>query len=179
MRIHAHGTGATVLELMVTLAVAALLATTGVPSFQAYLQRQHVTAAVNRLHHDLAFARSQAVYRNAVVIACPGDPETGCSPGSDWSAGWIVFEDADGDQALSAAETVARHAQLAEDVRIVNSAGRSAVRFFPDGSAPGSNTSLSLCGRNGPPGARKLVVSNIGRIRRDTWPDLDPARCPS
>ena len=77
MRIHAHGTGATVLELMVTLAIAAILVTTGVPSFQNYLLRQHVRAAVNQLHHDLMLARSEAVYRNAVVIACPGAPESG------------------------------------------------------------------------------------------------------
>ena len=106
MRIHAHGTGATVLELMVTLAIAAILVTTGVPSFQNYLLRQHVRAAVNQLHHDLMLARSEAVYRNAVVIACPGAPESGCASGPDWSSGWIVFEDGDGDRALSVGEAV-------------------------------------------------------------------------
>jgi type IV fimbrial biogenesis protein FimT len=179
MHIHAHGTGATVLELMVTLAIAAILVTAGVPSFQHYLHRQHVKAAVNQLHHDLMLARSEAVYRNAVVIACPGAPDRGCALGPDWSSGWIVFEDSDGDRTLSGDEAVIRHGQLLQTVRVETTSGRGPLRFFPDGSAPGTNMSISLCGRGGPPDARKLVVSNIGRIRRDTWPDLDASRCPT
>jgi len=179
MKIHAHGTGATVLELMVTLAIAAILVTAGVPSFQGYLLRQHVRTAVNQLHHDLMLARSEAVYRNSVVIACPGAPEVGCADQPDWSDGWIVFEDADGDRALSASETVIRYGQLMQEVQVLTTSGRGPLRFFPDGSAPGTNMSISLCGQSGPPDARKLVVSNIGRIRRDTWPDLDASRCPA
>jgi type IV fimbrial biogenesis protein FimT len=178
MNIRAHGTGTTVLELMVTLAIAAVLVTAGLPSFQWYLHRQHVRAAVNQLHHDLLLARAEAVYRNAIVIACPGAPGSGCANGPDWSGGWIVFEDGDGDRALSAMEPVIRHGQSLQDVRILTTSGRGPLRFFPDGDAPGTNMSISLCGRDGPSGARKLVVSNIGRIRRDTWPDLDPSRCP-
>ncbi len=179
MHIHAHGTGVTVLELMVTLAITAILLTAGVPSFQQYLYRQHVRAAVNQLHADLMLARAEAVYRNVIVIACPGAPGTGCMIGADWSGGWIVFEDRDGDRSLSAGETVLRHGQLMQDVRILTTAGRGPLRFFPDGSAPGTNMSISLCGQDGPAGARKLVVSNIGRIRRDTWPDLEADRCPA
>jgi len=179
MPIHAHQAGVTALELMVTLAIAAVLLATGVPSFRQYLHRQHVKAAVTRLHHDLMAARAAAVHRNAIVIACPGDPGSGCAEGSDWSGGWIIFEDNDGDLGLSGAEAVMRHGQLAERVRIEATAGRRRLRFFPDGSAPGSNVSISLCGPNGPPDARRLVVSNIGRIRREPWPDLDPSRCPA
>ncbi|MEJ2385401.1 MAG: GspH/FimT family pseudopilin [Xanthomonadales bacterium] len=179
MQIHAHGTGATVLELMVTLTIAAILLVAGVPSFQHYLHRQHVRAAIEQLHHDLMLARSEAVYRNAIVIACPGAPESGCAMGSDWSPGWIVFEDSDGDRTLSGDETVIRYGQLMQTVHVLTTAGRGPLRFFPDGSAPGTNMSISLCGLGGPPDARKLVVSNIGRIRRDTWPDLDASRCPA
>ena len=179
MRIHAHGTGATVLELMVTLAIAAILVTTGVPSFQNYLLRQHVRAAVNQLHHDLMLARSEAVYRNAVVIACPGAPESGCASWPDWSSGWIVFEDGDGDRALSVGEAVIRQGQLMQEVTVLTTSGRGPLRFFPDGSAPGTNMSISLCGLSGPADARKLVVSNIGRIRRDLYPGIDPSLCPA
>lgn len=179
MDLRAHGTGASVLELMVTLAIAAILVTAGVPSFQHYLLRQHVRAAVNQLHHDLMLARSEAVYRNAIVIACPGSPDSGCTSGPDWSGGWIVFEDSDGDRALSRTEPVIRNGQLMQAVRVLTTSGRGPLRFFPDGSAPGTNMSISLCGLSGPADARKLVVSNIGRIRRDTWPDLDSGRCPT
>jgi len=63
-------------------------------------------------------------------------------------------------------------------MRILGSAGRADIRFFTDGSAPGSNGSITFCGPGGPAQARKLIISNLGRIRRETVPDLDLAKCP-
>ena len=184
MGIHGHGTGAryetgiTLLEMMVTLGIAAILLLTGVPALQQFNMKQRMKAAVAGLHNDLVMARSEAVYRNAVVVACPGSPEDGCSGGSDWSQGWIVFDDANGDRQRQDAEDMVRHGQAREQIAILAPASRTELRFFPDGSAPGSNVSISLCGLDGPPGARKLVISNIGRIRRDRFASLDPGRCP-
>lgn len=182
MQPHYQGTrtqnGLTVLELMVTLSIATILLTTGIPSLQQFSHRQHMKSALTRLHQDLLMARSQSVYRNTIVVACPGDPGEGCIGQPTWSKGWIVFEDENHDLDRQADEPLIRHGQALEEVEILNSTGRSEIRFFPDGSTPGTNTSLSLCGQEGPAGARKLIISNIGRIRRDTWPDIDPSRCP-
>jgi type IV fimbrial biogenesis protein FimT len=185
MGIHGHGTGQkhqgafTVLEMMVTLTIAAILLAAGVPSFQQFLAQQRMRAAINSLHIDLLSARSQAVYRNAVVVACPGNPQSGCSGASNWSAGWIIFEDENRDRHHQDGEPLLRHGQEHAHIEIHGPAQRTEVRFFPDGSAPGSNASMSLCGTDGPPGARKLVISNIGRIRRETFEELDPAFCPT
>ena len=185
MGIHGHGTGQkfqgafTVLEMMVTLAIAAILLATGVPSFQQFLTQQRMRVAVSSLQMDLLAARSQAVYRNAVVVACPGAPENGCSGASDWTGGWIIFEDENRDRQHQDDEPLLRHGQQHAQIEIHGPAQRTEVRFFPDGSAPGSNASMSLCGSDGPRGARKLVISNIGRIRVDTFEALDPAFCPA
>lgn len=179
MNIHAHGTGITVLELMVTLAVMAILLAVAVPSYDSFINRQRMKAAVAGLHHDLMAARSQAVYRNAIMVACPGHPASGCSGASDWSNGWIVFEDFDGDRRRSESERLLRHSRPPAAIKVHAPASRPALRFFPDGSTPGSNANIGLCGNDGPEGARKLVVSNIGRVRRDTFPGIDPALCPS
>ena len=136
-------------------------------------------AAISGLHMDLQAARSQAVFRSAEVIACPGAPDSGCSGGSDWSDGWIVFEDANGDQHRQEEEPLLRHGQGVEQISIRAPASRPQIRFFPDGTTPGSNGSIGLCGRDGPEGARRLVVSNIGRIRRELYPDIDPSLCPA
>ena len=179
MDIHGHGTGFTVFELMVTLAAAAILLGLAVPSYESFINRQHMKAAVAGLHNDLLAARSQAVYRGMIVVACPGGPATGCSGLSDWSGGWIVFEDQNGDRQLDAGEPLLRHGQPPRAVLIRAPSSRPELRFFPDGSTPGSNGSIGLCGRAGPAGARRLVISNIGRIRRDVYPGIDPARCPT
>jgi type IV fimbrial biogenesis protein FimT len=102
----------------------------------------------------------------------------GCSGASDWSQGWIVFGDANGDRQRQNGETLLRHGQWVERLRITGSAGRSSIRFYADGSAPGSNAGIAFCGPGGPAQARRLVVSNVGRIRREDYPEIDPADCP-
>lgn len=185
MHIHGHGTGFrrraafTVLELLITLAIAAILLVVGVPSFQQFTWRQHVQAAVGNLHSDLLLARSEALYRNTSVVACPGDTAAGCSGSSDWSDGWIVFADLNDDRQRQPDEAVLRRGQVFEQLAVAGNAGRSSIRFLPDGSAPGSNGTIGFCGPGGPPQARKLVISNTGRIRRDLYPDVDPALCPA
>jgi len=178
MDVHGHGTGVTVLELMLTLAIAAVLLGLAIPAYETFINRQRMRAAVTGLHGDLLAARSQAVFRGVAVIACPGAPTDGCSGTSDWSAGWIVFEDLDGDREHDTDEPLLRHGRPPEAIAIFTPASRAALRFLPDGSTPGSNASISLCGRGGPAKARKLVISNIGRIRRDRYPNVIEANCP-
>ena len=173
-----QSSGFTVLELLVTLSIAAILLAAGVPSLQQFTWRQHMKAAVGSLHNDLLLARSEAVFRNLETVACPGDPASGCAGTSDWSRGWIVFGDGNGDRQRQLSETLLRHGQGFERVRIVGSSGRSSVRFFADGSAPGSNGSIAFCGDGGPPQAWRLVVSNVGRVRAAEYPEIDPAACP-
>lgn len=177
MHIHAHGTGTTVLELMAALAIAAILLALAVPSYESFTNRQRMKAAVAALHNDLAAARAEAVHRNAVVQACPGAPLAGCTGGNNWSGGWIVFEDDNGDRAHQDTEALLRHGMPHKGISIHAPSSRPELRFFPDGSAPGSNVSIGLCGRDGAEHARRLVISNIGRIRRDTFPGIDPTLC--
>ena len=184
MRIHRHGTcqkypsGFTVLELMITVSVACILLLTALPSLTQFSRLQKMKASIGQLQNDLLMGRSEAVARNASTVACPGSPASGCSGGSDWSDGWIVFADDNGDQQHQAGEPLIRHGQPYENINILGSKGRREVRFFPNGSAPGSNGSITFCGTGGPMEARKLVISNPGRIRRDTATDIDPVKCP-
>ena len=183
MDIHGHGTGTrrragfTVLELLVTLTIAAILLVTGAPTFQQFTWKQRMRAAVGHLHNDLLVARSEAVFGSVSTVACPGAPRTGCADSTDWSRGWIVFSDLNGDQQRQPEEAVLRHGQALEALAITGTRGRDRVRFLPDGSAPGSNGTIGFCGLGGPERARKLVISNIGRIRRDRYPGIDPERC--
>jgi type IV fimbrial biogenesis protein FimT len=150
---------------------------TGAPTFQQFTWKQQMRAAMGNLHNDLLVARSEAVFRNVSTVACPGEPRTGCAESTDWSRGWIVFADLNSDQQRQAEETVLRHGQAFEALAITGSRGRDHVRFLPDGSAPGSNGTIGICGLGGPAQARKLVISNIGRIRRDLYVGIDPERC--
>jgi len=185
MQIQGHGTACrfepafTVLELMITLSIVSILLLSGVPAFQQYTQQQRMKAAVASLHNDLMMGRSEAVILDTRVVGCPGSPTEGCSGANDWSAGWIVFADSNADRQRQPGETLVRRGQGLENLNIYSSVGRLNIRFFPDGSAPGSNGSITFCGLGGPDKARKLVISNMGRIRRDSAAGLDESLCPT
>lgn len=63
----AKGAGFTLVELMVTLAVAAILLTVGVPSFRQLIISNRLTAAANDMVVAINVARSEAIKHNAAV----------------------------------------------------------------------------------------------------------------
>ena len=175
----AHSTkGFTLLELLLVISISAILLIIGIPAFQGFGMRQRMSAAIDMLHTHLAFARNEAIRFNTHVIVCPGNLEQGCSDNSDWSDGWIVFSDVNGDRQYQATETIHRVETGLEQMVIHSSSGRRNLHFYPNGSAPGSNGSITFCDSRGPASARKLVISNIGRIRRTEAPELDERHCP-
>ena len=80
--------GFTLIELMVTVSVLALLLGIGVPSFRATIQGNRVTAVSNDLVAALQFARSEAVRRGENVTLCSSNDQVTCSGG--WVDGWVV-----------------------------------------------------------------------------------------
>jgi type IV fimbrial biogenesis protein FimT len=86
--------GFTLLELMITLAVLAILTAIAVPSFQTLLERNRLTSATNDLLGALMMARSNAVTRRVITRVCPSTNASTCATGTvNWATGWIVTED--------------------------------------------------------------------------------------
>lgn len=70
------------------MAIAAVIAFVGVPSFKELLQNNRVATQTNRLVGSLHLARSEAVKRNAAVMLCPLGENNQC--GDEWKLGWMV-----------------------------------------------------------------------------------------
>lgn len=91
--------GFTLIELMVTISVLAILITIAIPSFTATINRNRLATSANGLVGGFQLARSEAVRRGGRVVLCPtaslGPGTPTCSPGS-WEK-WIVFLDQNGD----------------------------------------------------------------------------------
>lgn len=97
--------GFTLIELLVTVAVAAILAVVAVPGFQALFQGNRAATQTNNLVSALNFARSEAIRRGTTVALCPSADQATCTGATDWTTGWIVFDDADGnDQPADASD---------------------------------------------------------------------------
>ena len=95
--------GFSLLELMVTVAIMAILGTLAVPSFQTLLQANKTRAVASELLASLNLARSEAARRGQPVSVCPSSNGSSCATGStDWDKGWIVFVNEDGASERSA-----------------------------------------------------------------------------
>jgi type IV fimbrial biogenesis protein FimT len=82
--------GFTLYELMVTLAVASVILSFGVPGFQNFVQNSRSVTHSNDLVTALNLARSEATRRGAPVDICASTDGTTCSGSTDWSTGWVV-----------------------------------------------------------------------------------------
>ncbi|MCG9711316.1 GspH/FimT family pseudopilin [Shewanella insulae] len=83
--------GFTLVELMVTIAVAAILLTIGVPSLTSMYEQIRVNTNVEKIHDLFAFARNQAISYGATVNVCSFATATSCGTSTDWSNGIRVY----------------------------------------------------------------------------------------
>lgn len=94
--------GFTLVELMITLAIAAILLTIGVPSFNTLMQNSRLTTSTNDLIGALNLARSEAVTRELRVTVCKSADQATCNTSvTGWQQGWIVFTDENSNAAFN------------------------------------------------------------------------------
>lgn len=84
--------GFSLLELMITLAVIAILLVIAVPSFRDVMHRSQVSSASNELLSSLSYARTEAITRGQLVSMCPSaNGATTCATDGAYETGWIVY----------------------------------------------------------------------------------------
>ena len=93
--------GYSLYELVITIGVVALVMSLGVPSFGRMLANHRLKVEVDALFHAVHLARKESVVRRRAVTLCPSHDGQNCSPGFDWSAGWIMFVNLDRDAPAS------------------------------------------------------------------------------
>ncbi|MDH3872280.1 MAG: GspH/FimT family pseudopilin [Gammaproteobacteria bacterium] len=99
-------TGFTVIELMVTLAVALVLVTMAVPAFNTFMQNNRITAQANDLLTAINASRDEALKRRATVTICSSSDGSSCT--GNWHDGWIVFTDDNADSVVNGTDQVLR-----------------------------------------------------------------------
>jgi type IV fimbrial biogenesis protein FimT len=98
--------GFTLIELMVTIAIIAILLAIGLPSFTNTITRNKLETEANNLLRDFSFSRTEAIKQGQSVSICPSSNGTSCSGGSDYGNGWIIFIDSNENGAVNGEEII-------------------------------------------------------------------------
>ncbi len=166
--------GFSMIELMVVLAIAAILLMIAMPSFVNSAAKGAIRSGVNELAADLAFARSSAVTRPGAVSVCASDitvTPRACDNG-DWSEGWLVFFDDDEDGVIDSGDELLRITE-GTGSKVVITLDNS-VTFDKKGQK--NNVSeFKFCHAtdDGAQFARALIVNIGGLVRRSRDTDDD------
>lgn len=149
--------GFTLAELLITIAVLAVLVTIAVPSMQEFVRKNRVTTQINALLADLTFARSEAIKRATTVRVCNSKDQETCAADAKWADGWIVIvPSADG-------ELLRKTAALEGGNALTNTAGlEAAVDFRRDGT-PAIAGEFMLCDP-GKKHGRMLTIESAGQM---------------
>lgn len=83
--------GFTFLELLVTIAIAAILVAVALPSFRGTIQRHRLRSAADNLQAAIDYARAEAVLRASYVSLCASADSATCSGAATYETGWIVY----------------------------------------------------------------------------------------
>jgi type IV fimbrial biogenesis protein FimT len=159
--------GFTLVELLVTLALAAILMGFAVPSMISFVKNDRLVTQINTLTGDLAYARSESVLRHEAIVVCASNNQTGCNS-SNWANGWIVFVDDNNDGGKASTEEMLRQNQgFPGDSKLSASMGKSVV-FNRRGFAPDSVGSFVLCDDRGDAHVKSISISATGRVSRGT-----------
>ena len=161
--------GFTLVELLVNMAVAAVLLGIGMPAFGSLVQESRLTTTTNRLVAALHLARSEAVRHNARVTLCNSGDGSYCAEGGGWDQGWIVFLDTDATGARSDDDPLIAVGDAAVDgisisgntpvQRYVSYIGLGATRRASGALQMGT---ITLCAGEA---GRQIVISRTGRPR--------------
>lgn len=157
--------GFTLVELMITLVIAAIVLTLAVPGFRDLIQNNRITTQANELVSALNLARMEAIRQGTPVSVCASADQASCSGANNWATGWIVFTDPDGDGNITGGETLLRAwGALAGNPTLSENGGASRVQYQNNGTTGAPfNFTHTIPGCTGNQ-QRTIGVSAAGRV---------------
>ena len=178
--------GFTLIELMVTISLVAVLITLGVPGMQQMMRSNARASSSNELISTINQARSEAVKRNTEVSLCPSTNGTSCTGGTAWAGGWIAFVDDDldgvaeandGNGTWNTGEEILTVVSALSNTTTINSSFTT-ITYRPNGrmrtSASAEQAEFILCDAQGVSDATAVLIWISGRPQSSDT-DLDNA----
>ncbi len=157
--------GLTLVELMVTIALVAIVGTIAAPSFLDLRLNAARSASVNDFFHALFLARAEAIKRGHIVSLCRSADGRSCaSQDAPWTVGWMVFVNEDRDEPAERDSNEAIVAVYGPRDNMSISSNRATYSFRPHTQGVVNGT-IVFCDRRGSEHARAIIISHTGRPR--------------
>lgn len=168
MKIPSINQGFTLIELMATLAVAAITLTLGIPSFNEAIKGNYMTSKVNELVTDINLTRSEAVKRATNVAICSRDNDSSCRVSNDWLNGWIVFVDVNTSGSLDNGDEILRVHEPLTGLTVLNFSRTVPIIYAGSGFLGGAiiaNGTFTFCDSRGVSKVKGRILNKTGRLR--------------
>lgn len=154
--------GMTLLEMLIALAVVAIVLTVVSPNVQKIIAKNRTTSEINELSGIIQFARYTAIDQSSTAIVCPSANFATCS--TDWNQAKIVFIDNNGNNTRDSSEPLLMSSTAISSGN--NMQGPNAVVAFLDSGAASASASIKICPRSGDQSlARSININAQGRVR--------------
>jgi len=182
LRTHVHGV--TLIELMVTLAVLAIVLAIGAPALNTFVERQAVEGAAEQFAGDIRYARTEAMKRGQAVSICirtetvvNGVTTVACAGAAGtrgYADGWLVFSDVDADGSFETADgdTTLRDQQAVSGQlsSMIRSGSTLAYTLQSTGVMLGGSGNITITPKSGTSGKQVgcVIINFAGRARVET-----------
>ncbi len=168
--------GFTLIELMIAVAIAGILAMLAGPAVTSFVQNNRISSQSNDFLADLIYSRFEAIKRASDVVVCKSTDTTVAAPecnetaADPWSTGRIVFVDSNGNSKFFTAEgdTLLRVSNKLDGNNTMTPTGadiQNSVTYNRFGLLATGNGSFNLCDKRGSSSGRLIEISTTGRAR--------------
>lgn len=154
------------LELLTTISLVALLAGLFTPSLAALLQQNRQTDSVNQMHAYLNYAREKAISSRSVISLCAGNDM--CNGTQIWQGNMLAFQDSNRNGKLDQGESLLKVAAIDAQHRWIwtNFRQQKHMAYKSNGTTDSLNGTFTLC--ESEQAIKNIVINITGRAKLET-----------
>ncbi|MGB0360323.1 MAG: GspH/FimT family pseudopilin [Endozoicomonas sp.] len=160
--------GVSLVELLVSLTMAAILISVAVPSMKFFIVETRITTTADEVYGSVMLARSEAIKRQKTVSLCSTLDHVTCDEtNSGWHYGWLIFTDESEDGLLNGRDQlISRVSDLTHLISITWNRGFN-LRFNSRGQTSQAGTFKVCDQESSEQDSKAIVISMTGRLRTE------------
>lgn len=158
--------GFSLIELLTGLTVAGILGSLSI-GMSNIIGSHTITAEINSLMTDMAYARSAAITHGQTTTICASNDGSNCNRDSAWEQGWIVFTDENRDRLRDSGDKLLRvQGPLLKGTKLNQGSGYYYYMMYGPSGSVYPNATFAFCHGSGY--RRAIIIFRSGRARVST-----------